>query len=120
MRTRTTVCPHCGSTDIGHDRSDVVSLLVGGSSRCRDCGYSGIFPEISPDDLTDYRESLPEVERDDAPVERPRHRGRLVIGVLLLLVGLGASSTTTWGNGLLAGLLALAIGAAVLAEELVR
>lgn len=121
MRDHTAVCPNCGSTDIGHDRSDVVSVLLGESGQCQDCGYTGIFPEVAVDDLSDYRDALADADIDasDTVETAGSGRGRLVIGVLLLIVGLGATGSATWGNGLLAGLLALAIGAAILAEAIV-
>lgn len=119
MAGTTVVCPNCGSTDIGHDRTSTISMLsLGGSRQCNDCGYSGIFPEIDADRVEEHREQLEEVEVDPQPRERRRSRGRIVIGALLLLLGIGATSSTTWGTGLLAGMLALAVGAAVLFEEL--
>ena len=40
----TIVCPECGS-----ENSDLVAGgLFGGARRCRDCGYEGIFPEVTP------------------------------------------------------------------------
>ncbi|MDY6761529.1 MAG: hypothetical protein SVY41_00605 [Candidatus Nanohaloarchaea archaeon] len=111
-------CPNCGSTDLGHDSLSVVSRLsLSGGRECRSCGYTGIFPEMAAEKVDDFdgadTGALPGNGHD-----RGGGRGRLVIGAVLLLLGLGAASHATWGNGLLAGLLAIAVGAAVLAEEL--
>ncbi len=113
------MCPRCGSTEIGHDTTSVISRLsLSGSLECRDCGYSGIFPEVEPENLEEFRDGLEEVEVK--PVERERSTGRMAAGLVLLLLGLGASSHATWGNGLLAGLLAIAVGASVLFGEITR
>lgn len=115
------VCPRCGSTDVGHDTTSVISRLsLSDSLECRECGYTGIFPEVDPESLEDFRDNLEEVEEEDVERSGRNRRGRIVIGVLLLLLGLGASSYATWGNGLLAGLLAIAVGASVLFGEMTR
>lgn len=120
MAGTTVVCPNCGSTDVGYDRTSTVSMLsLGGSRRCNDCGYSGIFPEVDADRVEEHREQLEEVDVEVQGRERrERSRGRMAIGAILLLLGIGATSSTTWGTGLLAGMLAIAVGAAVLFEEI--
>lgn len=120
MPPETRVCPDCGSTDIGHDRGDVISLVMGTPAVCQACGYSGIFPEVPVDELGEYADAVADRDGPAPDLQRGRSLPRLATGVLLLLLGAGATSSATWGDGLLAGLLALAIGAALLAEELVR
>lgn len=116
------VCPNCGSTDLGHDSLSVISRLsLSGAKECRECGYSGIFPQVPPEKVEAFRER----DREDEVVEtaaEPQglNYGRLALGALLFLLGVGASSFASWGNGLLAGLLALAVGAAVVVEELTK
>ena len=40
----TIICPECES-----ENSDLVAGgIFGGARRCKDCGYEGIFPEVSP------------------------------------------------------------------------
>ncbi len=39
----TIICPECGSEDTDF----VAGGIFGGARRCKDCGYEGIFPEIS-------------------------------------------------------------------------
>ncbi|MDY6770147.1 MAG: hypothetical protein SVU88_04185 [Candidatus Nanohaloarchaea archaeon] len=116
-------CPNCGSTDIGHDSLDVVSRLsLSGSRACRDCGYTGVFPEVPADEVDAFdgaqgEQGGGEREAGTAAAAGPR-RGRLALGVLLFLLGIGATASSTWGSGLLAGFLALVVGAAVVAEQL--
>ncbi|MDY6766398.1 MAG: hypothetical protein SVW77_03445 [Candidatus Nanohaloarchaea archaeon] len=119
MNKAVRACPNCGSTDIGHDSLSVVSRLsLSGARECRECGYSGIFPEMAEDEVDGFDGAGMDVTAADRGTGR--RWGRAAIGALLLLLGIGASSHATWGNGLLAGLLAVAVGAAVLAEELAR
>lgn len=120
MSPETRVCPDCGSTDIGHDRGDVMSLILASPSICEECGYSGIFPEVPVDELEEYTAAVADRDEPAPELRRGRRLPRIATGALLLLLGAGATSSSTWGDGLLAGLLALALGAALLAEELVR
>lgn len=83
---------------------------------CRECGYNGIFPEMEPEAVEEFDGGEVEEMQNESPVGF--RKKRFLIGAVLFLLGLGASSYATWGNGLLAGLLALAVGAAVAAEEL--
>ncbi|MDY6774356.1 MAG: hypothetical protein SVS85_04100 [Candidatus Nanohaloarchaea archaeon] len=123
MRGTVRVCPNCGSTDIGHDSLSVISRLsLSGSMECRECGYTGIFPEVAPEDAEEFEGREEEVQdlKGRAKTEQEFRYSRFGIGTLLFLLGIGASSYASWGNGLLAGLLALAVGAAVALEELSR
>lgn len=116
------VCPNCGSTDIGHDSVNVLSRLSLDESRsCADCGYTGIFPEIEAEELERFREEVvDDAEPVAATAEQPFNRGRFLIGLAMLVLGLTASTYSTWGNGLLAGLLSLAVGAAIVFEQIAR
>ncbi|MDY6769071.1 MAG: hypothetical protein SVW02_03110 [Candidatus Nanohaloarchaea archaeon] len=123
MKDAVRACPHCGSTDIGHNSLDVVSRLsLSGARECRECGYAGIFPEIDADrvDEFDGADGSVAVEQGQQGNREKGGRGRLLIGTVMLLLGIGASSHATWGNGLLAGLLALVVGAAVVVDEIGR
>ncbi|MFB6166774.1 MAG: hypothetical protein ABEJ62_00745 [Candidatus Nanohaloarchaea archaeon] len=119
MRKR--ICPNCGSTDIGTDTTSVISRLsLSGSLECRECGYNGIFPEVDEEGLEEAREEIEERDLEDASVQEEFAWSRAGLGLLLLLLGAGATSYATWGNGLLAGLLALAIGASVVFGEITK
>ncbi len=114
------VCPNCGSTDIGHDSLSVISRLsLSGARECHSCGYAGIFPEADPDDIEGFDGADADVQSAAAPDTAFRPR-RALSGGLLLLLGLAPVLYLSWGEGLLPGMLALAVGAAVLAEELSR
>lgn len=116
------VCPRCGSTQISHDPTSVISRLsLDHTQQCEECGYTGFFPVIAEEELDTFHEEVvdnPEVEVEPAGTTGTRSRSRLAIGILMLGMGLAASSTAAWGNGLLAGLLAMAVGAAVIFEYL--
>lgn len=114
------VCPNCGSQDISHDPTSIISRLSLDESRvCNDCGYSGMFPVVAEDEVASFGEEVA-AQEDIVHVEPDFNRGRFLIGLVLLLLGLFASTYATWGNGLLAGLLSLAIGAAIVFEQLSR
>lgn len=71
---------------------------------------------MEPEAVEEFDGGEVEEMQNESPVGF--RKKRFLIGAVLFLLGLGASSYATWGNGLLAGLLALAVGAAVAAEEL--
>lgn len=117
------VCPRCGSTRVGHDPGNLLARLsLDHSQHCEACGYTGFFPVIAEDEMETFREEV--VDNPEVTVESAgdgtgtRNRGRLVIGVVMLAMGVVASSTAAWGDGLLAGLLAMAVGAAIVFEYL--
>lgn len=116
------VCPQCGSTRIGHDPGSILSRLsLDHAQQCEECGYTGFFPVIAEEELDTFEEEVvdnPEVEVEPAEATGARSRGRLAIGVLMLAMGVTASATATWGNGLLPGLLAMAVGAAIIFDYL--
>lgn len=116
------VCPRCGSTRLGHDPGSILSRLsLDHSQRCGDCGYTGFFPVIAEEEMDTFQEEVvenPEVEVEPAGTTGTRSHGRLVIGILMLVMGVTASATAAWGNGLLPGLLAMAVGAAIIFEYL--
>lgn len=122
MARGTRVCPQCGSTRIGHDPGSLLSRLsLDHSQRCEECGYTGFFPVIPDDEREMFQEEVvdnPDVEVETAGNATGRSRGRLAIGILMLAMGAAASTTATWGNGLLPGLLAMAVGAAIVFEYL--
>ena len=118
MKRTAWVCPNCGSTDIGRDSSSVLSMVgLDHSRECRDCGYTGIFPEVDRDKVRDQQHEIRKRGKiADAGKNAAPSRSRLYIGLLFLLVGIPSSLYATWRTGRLAGLLALAVGAAVLFE----
>lgn len=126
MRNKQRVCPNCGSTDIDIDRTDIISrMALNQSYVCTECGYSGIFPEVDADQVDEHRETVRH-QQDITIANSSDHgkhgirTGRLVIGILFLLVGIPAALYGTWGSGLLAGLLSIVIGGAVVFEQLER
>lgn len=57
------ICPKCGSTSVQTDFSNPVVWAYGTTTkfRCNSCSYVGnLFPEISKDNLKDYKEELEE------------------------------------------------------------
>lgn len=114
------VCPNCGSTDIGHDPVRIMSRLSLDHAReCNACGYTGIFPLVAADDMDAFQESVDEQD-EMAPPAAGFNRGRFTIGLVMLLMGGVSTFYGTWETGLLAGILALVIGAAVVFEQLSR
>lgn len=122
MRQGRRVCPRCGSTRIGHDPGSLLARLsLDHAQHCEECGYTGFFPRIAQEEMDTFQAEVvenPEVEVEPAGTAGTRSRGRLAIGILMLAMGIAASSTAAWGNGLLPGLLAMAIGAAIIFEYL--
>lgn len=114
-------CPNCGSTDIGHDSMSVIARLsLSGSRACRACGYTGIFPEVDAEEVEDFDGADVEPAETGQGAAAAPSTGRLLVGALLLVLGIAPAFYLSWGEGLLPGLLALAVGAAVLSEELSR
>lgn len=118
MRDTTRVCPNCGATDISIDRSDFMTWFgLDTSYRCNSCDYTGIFPEVADDDVAEQRTEIKKRGKlEDALPDTGPTRGRILIGILFLLLGIPSSMYATWGAGKLAGLLSLAIGAAIMFE----
>ncbi len=118
MRNATRVCPNCGSTDVSIDRGDMMSWFgLNTAYRCDDCGYNGIFPEVANDEVDEQQLEIKKRGRleQDTATSGPK-RGRIIIGVLFLMLGIPSAIYATWGAGKLAGLLSLAIGAAIMFE----
>ena len=118
MHGTTRVCPNCGSTKIGVDRSNILSMMALSSSyECQECGYSGMFPEVDNEEVRDQqrairdRGKLQETIMTDGPT-----RGRILIGIIFLLLGIPAAMYAPWGGGRLAGILSLLVGAAIMFE----
>lgn len=122
MRDRQRVCPNCGSTDIDIDRTDIISrMALSQSYICSECGYSGIFPEVDADQVDSHRDAArhrKDLTVDDTADGTGFRAGRLIAGVLFLAVGIPAALYGSWGSGLLAGLLSILIGGAVVFEQL--
>lgn len=116
MATR--VCPNCGSTDISVDRSNVISMMALEQSYvCESCGYSGIFPEVDSDRVTEQVAKIKERGRlSDIPEPDGPTTGRIFIGILFFVLGIPAALYMPWGGGKLAGLLSILIGAGVFFE----
>lgn len=118
MNHETRVCPNCGSTDIGVNRDNIMSWMgLDTSYQCGKCGYTGIFPEVSDEDVKEQQLEIRKRGRlknnisNDGPT-----RGRIAIGILFLLAGILPALYAPWGAGKLAGLLSLAIGGAIMFE----
>lgn len=118
MRNTTRVCPNCGATDITIDRSDIMSWFgLETSYRCESCGYTGIIPEVDNDDVGDQKLAIKERGKlKDTLVDSGPTRGRILFGIMFLILGIPSATFATWGAGKLAGLLSLAIGAAIMFE----
>lgn len=116
----TRVCPNCGSTNVGVDRSNVISLMALQSSyECRDCGYAGIFPEVENESVTDQQEEIRERGRlQDKLPDEPPSNGRVGLGILFLVVGVPPTIYASSLEGKLVGILSLVIGGGVLFEYL--
>lgn len=110
------ICPRCGSREHGHDPVAALSRLsLNASRRCQDCGYTGMFPTVAEEDVASFREEV--VDQDIAVRPVSPGRGRLVIGGVLFLLGVPAV-LFGGGDGLLSGVLAAAVGAAIIAQYL--
>jgi predicted RNA-binding Zn-ribbon protein involved in translation (DUF1610 family) len=118
MHDTTRVCPNCGGTDISIDRSDMLSWFgLDSSYRCASCDYTGLFPEVAKEDVTDQQMAIKQRGTlEDVDTETGPTRGRILFGVMFLLLGIPSATFASWGTGKLAGLLSLAIGAAIMFE----
>lgn len=118
----TRICPNCGSTDIGVDRSNVISLMALQSSyECNECGYAGIFPEVDDDDAAQQSAAIKErgTLLNHVP-DRPVGNNQVFAGVLLVLVGIFPTFYARSLNGRIAGILALLIGGGILLKRFVQ
>lgn len=118
MRDTTRVCPNCGSTDISIDRTELMSWFgLETSYRCDSCDYSGIFPEVDNDDVDEQRTAIKKRGRlKDTVADAGPTRGRILFGIMFLILGIPSAMYATWGAGKLAGLLSIAIGSAIMFE----
>ena len=53
----TKICPKCGSIDIPI-RTNFAEMLMPTPEKCKNCNYSGLFPEIEINEIKEFRESL--------------------------------------------------------------
>lgn len=91
------VCPNCGSTDVERESSGVAAMMgLDFGYRCNTCDYtSKLFIEVEPDKLEDLQQELEEANPDtyldpDTPVAETQTGPPTWIGIVFLLLGLGA------------------------------
>ncbi len=115
------ICPKCGSTDVGVDDRQVLTMLrLQDGYLCRSCGYAGIFPLVDEDSISDQRKEIEQFD-DDGKLDalstsaRPSKR-RVLYGIAFFLVGIPPTLYATGVEGRLVGILSMAIGGTIVFE----
>lgn len=114
------ICPNCGSTDVGVDDSQVLTMMrLQEGYVCRDCGYTGIFPVVDENSIDEQRDAINDIDDEDLDAletaSGPTKR-RVLYGIAFFLAGIPPALFSAGVEGRLVGILSIAIGGTIMAD----